>query len=205
MKLTEEQIKFIDNYLKNSGVEYIDIRYEMTDHVATAMEDKAGDFYEEFKSYMSLHKKELLNSNYKFSRVARNKAIRLLFANVFSIKGFFIIGCLIGLSVLGVNYMGIEKVTHVFYLINNILMIVIGGFYFYYNLIKKEKLWSVADKLIGTVSIIMYLMVIVFKVPQHIDNNFYLLLYYSFIVSFIIMAIITSRQLQKKYRLRYDN
>ena len=40
MSLSSENIKFIDNYLKNSEVIYYDIRMEMLDHVATAVERK---------------------------------------------------------------------------------------------------------------------------------------------------------------------
>ncbi len=62
MKLTTENIKFIDNYLKNSEVIYYDIRMEMLDHVATAVEEKMEaenlDFYDAFKSYMVVNKKE---------------------------------------------------------------------------------------------------------------------------------------------------
>ena len=54
--LTSQNIKFIDNYLKNSEVIYYDIRMEMLDHVATAVEQKMQtenlDFYDAFKSYM---------------------------------------------------------------------------------------------------------------------------------------------------------
>ena len=53
MKLTTENIQFIDNYLKNSEVIYYDIRVEMIDHVATAVEQKMEaenlDFYDAFK------------------------------------------------------------------------------------------------------------------------------------------------------------
>ncbi len=67
MKLTKENIQFIDNYLKNSDVIYYDIRMEMLDHVATAVEQKMEaenlDFYEAFKSYMVVNKKEILKGN----------------------------------------------------------------------------------------------------------------------------------------------
>jgi hypothetical protein len=66
MKLTAENIQFIDNYLKNSEVIYYDIRMEMLDHVATAVEQKMEaenlDFYDAFKSYMLVHKKEVLKN-----------------------------------------------------------------------------------------------------------------------------------------------
>lgn len=54
MRLSKENIQFIDNYLKNSGVSYFDIRMEMLDHVATAVEQKMTvenlDFYDAFKA-----------------------------------------------------------------------------------------------------------------------------------------------------------
>lgn len=67
MKLSKENIQFIDNYLKNSEVIYYDIRMEMLDHVATAVEQKMEaenlDFYDTFKNYMVIHKKELMKGN----------------------------------------------------------------------------------------------------------------------------------------------
>lgn len=67
MGLTKDNIKFIDNYLKNSEVIYYDIRMEMLDHVATAVEQKMEaenlDFYDAFKSYMVVNKKEILKGN----------------------------------------------------------------------------------------------------------------------------------------------
>ena len=69
MKLTKEYIQFIDNYLKNSEVIYYDIRMEMLDHVATAVEKKMQaedlDFYDAFKSYMVVNKKGLMEQNEK--------------------------------------------------------------------------------------------------------------------------------------------
>ena len=51
-KLTKENIRFIDTYLLNSSVYYKDIREEMIDHVATAVElrmaKESEDFYDAF-------------------------------------------------------------------------------------------------------------------------------------------------------------
>ncbi|WP_445713649.1 hypothetical protein [Flavobacterium sp.] len=67
MSLSSENIQFIDNYLKNSEVIYYDIRMEILDHVATAVEQKMEvenlDFYDAFKSYMVVNKKEILKGN----------------------------------------------------------------------------------------------------------------------------------------------
>lgn len=67
MKLSPQNIQFIDNYLKNSEVIYYDIRMEMLDHVSTAVEQKMEaenlDFYDAFKIYMVVNKKEILKEN----------------------------------------------------------------------------------------------------------------------------------------------
>lgn len=67
MKLSKENIQFIDTYLKNSNVIYIDIRFEMIDHIATAVEEKMEvenlDFYDAFKKYMIENKTELIINN----------------------------------------------------------------------------------------------------------------------------------------------
>src|SRR6478735_2572966 len=69
MKLDKEQIHFIDTYLQNSKVVYADVRIEMVDHIATAVEEKMDreqlDFYDAFKDFMVLHKTELLEKSEK--------------------------------------------------------------------------------------------------------------------------------------------
>lgn len=65
--LIPEEIRFIDNYLKNSGVNSLDIRLEMIDHVASAIEQdlerqKNLNFQTAFKSYMIRNKESLLKN-----------------------------------------------------------------------------------------------------------------------------------------------
>lgn len=67
MKLTKDNLKFIEKYLENSDVRYFDIRMELTDHIASAVEEKMQsenlDFYDAFKEYMIVKKKPLLKQN----------------------------------------------------------------------------------------------------------------------------------------------
>lgn len=67
MKLTNQELQFIDKYLENSDVKYLDIRMELTDHIASAVENKMQsenlDFYDAFKEYMVVNKKALLKRN----------------------------------------------------------------------------------------------------------------------------------------------
>ena len=67
MKLSKENIQSIDNYLKHEGFIYVDIRMEMVDHIANAVEGKMEveslNFYDAFKSYMISNKKEIMKQN----------------------------------------------------------------------------------------------------------------------------------------------
>lgn len=67
MKLTSEQIQFIDKYLLKSEIFFVDTRMELTDHIASAVEEKMQsenlDFYDAFKEYMVVNKKELLKQS----------------------------------------------------------------------------------------------------------------------------------------------
>lgn len=65
--LSNKEIQFIDTYLQNNQVVYVDIRSEMIDHIASAievrMEQNDMDFYNNFKEYMVVNKNEILKNN----------------------------------------------------------------------------------------------------------------------------------------------
>ncbi|MFC4738447.1 hypothetical protein ACFO3U_00415 [Flavobacterium ponti] len=67
MKITKQNIQFIDNYLKRNNVIYYDIRMEMLDHILNGIENEMKEknigFYDAFKIYMPVHKAEILKAN----------------------------------------------------------------------------------------------------------------------------------------------
>ncbi|MEJ6791698.1 MAG: hypothetical protein QNK89_02890 [Lacinutrix sp.] len=91
VKLTKEEIQFIDNYLDNSEVIYADIRLEITDHIASEIEaimetDKTAIFYDVFKSYMVENKANLLNENKKFVNAVTNQNWKLILKELINFK-----------------------------------------------------------------------------------------------------------------------
>jgi hypothetical protein len=62
MKITKQNIQFIDNYLKRNNVIYYDIRMEMLDHILNGIEneikEKNIEFYDAFKIYMHVPKRK---------------------------------------------------------------------------------------------------------------------------------------------------
>ncbi|PKB42589.1 hypothetical protein AX016_0757 [Cellulophaga sp. RHA19] len=83
MKLNKENIQFIDTYLKNSDIMFTDVRTEMVDHVATAvlekMEEETLTFYDAFKAYMVVYKKDLLKYNMQFKKTTDKIVLKSLF------------------------------------------------------------------------------------------------------------------------------
>ena len=87
MRLNKEEILFIDNYLSQAGMIYIDIRLEWVDHIATSIEaeldeEKSLVFYDVFKAFMVTHKKEILKT-YEDQLQKVSNAVLLRF-----VKGF---------------------------------------------------------------------------------------------------------------------
>ena len=110
MKLTKEEIQFIDNYLDNSEVIYADIRMEMVDHVASEIETRidAGDnrdFYYVFKDYIVEHKAQLLTDNKQFLKSADKKILKTFVKELKSpITALLFLGSCIGFYFLYQNY-----------------------------------------------------------------------------------------------------
>ena len=171
MKLTPNNIQFIDNYLKNSEVIYYDIRMEMLDHVATAVEQKMEaenlDFYDAFKSYMVVNKKEILKGNKFWSIYSKDTILNFL---KFLLHPIMI---LIGVSFY-FFYKNIE-VTNYFseeFTIRNLFFVIMIFLAFlqliYFHLILKQRFF-VLEKLGGLLNIIYYLQM--FLMNQHNDET----------------------------------
>lgn len=71
MQLTKEQIQKLNNFLEGIGIEFLDIRLEMLDHIATEIEQKVTDksaffkpngFQTPFLKYMLSRKTELIKT-----------------------------------------------------------------------------------------------------------------------------------------------
>ena len=93
-KLTKQDVQFIDTYLKNSGVEFIDVRLELLDHIASALEaqlnaDENLTFYEAFKNYMVIHKKVMLDDYEKKNANNLNELIIRFAKNFLQPEVFF--------------------------------------------------------------------------------------------------------------------
>jgi hypothetical protein len=195
MKLNQENIQFIDNYLKNSEVIYYDIRMEMLDHVATAVEQKMEaenlDFYDAFKSYMVVNKKEILKGN---------KEEGLHFREPLKKFGLFVIQPFQILLAIGVfflvyffsNIYGLNVYSNYLYLFIIITYLIFG--ISHYLLTKKKKFYYIDRNF----SIIFLLFQIANPLHKNANENLVTFVVFNSSLLFIFFAFLRFYYLEMK-------
>jgi len=206
MKLLKENIQSIDNYLKHQGFEYFDIRLEMVDHVANAVEEKMEveklNFYDAFKSYMISHKKEIMK---------RSKTDVWSLYSLHSIKQFLLFlinpyNVFLGLLLFfvikfgGVNEFFSEAFTFGnFFFVAILSLATFQAVYFYVYL--KERFFYI-EKLGGVLAIIYYLQLFIAPAFRS-STSPYVFTVFSYIlvayVLFFIKAVIKFNSFKKNY------
>jgi hypothetical protein len=203
-KLTTEEIEFIQNYLKNSGVEYIDTRAELVDHVASEIEDRlevrqTSNFYNEFKAYMLQHKKSLLKNIHKYrwaldKRILKQVVINLLHKNVIAIFALLV---LLGLVLIKATHISVEdlKLSYVIVTAGVIFLSVVYPIFWF----RKHKI-----SVINRAAILCYLMnYLLFQyIEKLVDENF---IYYSAFILVITWVNVSFAFTQLKYFNFYRN
>jgi hypothetical protein len=195
--LTPLELRTIDEYLEEAGVRYDDIRNEMVDHVATALESMDGDFKDNFNLYMINNKRELLASNRAFKKLARNKAFRILKRNFLRPQLWTVVLSLFTLSLISGNRDMEDMAAN----LQITLLVVSSALYLYfwfYKIISRNN-YSVINRLVTYI----YSGSIVFRADMLIDNKVALLLYYSFSITFFLFLMQSLWALNKTYKMQY--
>lgn len=194
MKLTEDEIKFINNYLKNSEVIYYDIRLEMIDHIATAVEQKMKDenlnFYDAFKDYMVLNKKEILKANHVWSMYSKDTILKFLkfLANPLMIILAFIFYFFFA-NIDVKNYFPNSFSINNFFLVSILIVAVFQILYFYVYL--KERFYTI-EKVGGLLALIYNAQIFFFngldkEAPSSITMTIFFYLLFAYIIYFAIV------------------
>jgi hypothetical protein len=158
MGLPKEELQFIDTYLENSGVDYIDVRLELTDHIATAIENELEKnnqltFYEVFKTYMITHKKNLIENSELQKAKLRDKIIMSFLKSFMSLEVLL----LIILSIILIKYFGFINYQEYFLKVNfGIFTVAILG---YYIMFYKTRKTSIGASLLSVVAICYYIII----------------------------------------------
>ena len=201
--ITKNKLLFIDHYLENSGVEYADIRAEMTDHVASALETQDGDFYENFKTYMLAHKQELLNNNKHFKRLATKRAFKVV--GKMLIKPWFLAlpSAVVYVSFYFARTMAVYDVSYYLELIYFAL--------FFLSLIPHlrsisgtKKKFSLASKIISAPGLVLYFLHNILK-PFRFDGNAWVsFVFFALMITIAAAIVVSVYSLNRKYRLQYQ-
>lgn len=205
MKLTNQDLQFIDNYLTNSGVFYLDIRMEMMDHVASAVEKKMQEedliFYDAFKDYMVANKKELMKNNREGIGYSDTKTFKEGFS--FLLKPWSLVSLPI---ILFLFYFWVDEINntnfHNYYLVFVILIALSWGLgiYIYKKIYLKGARFFVLEQS-GIFFVIIFQIMNPFLMNQEIlDTEIFWLygLFFYFMMNAMAFQIFNLKQHQKK-------
>ena len=205
--LTRENIVFIDTYLKNSEVNFADIRIEMVDHIASEIENvmQQGDkrtFYYIFKDYMVKNKKELLRQNTKFCRDSDINILKRIYKNIWSVFG---VSVFLSISLLFVVLSKLlTKDLYIVILKHAPLALFFMVFSWYWLfIVSKKKRFSSLERisfyfmLLGQL-LNVYLNTRLHKVIQT-SYEFYTLQLFVFLITFCLVIIMQTCLQYKKY------
>jgi hypothetical protein len=211
MKLTKEDIQFIDTYLENSDIVFADIRMEMVDHVAFGIEAQieAGDtrdFYEVFKDYMIENKARLLRDNKQFIKSADKKILTELLKELQNpITPLMFAAACVGFYQL---YRNLSFGTFKNYVSIVPLLGLIGFLLIYvvYSKLKQLRRFSSVERLAWPFFIVYQMSVIILNLSDRIKDEssiFWIIGGLSFALTLISLLIQVSLKLYKSYERRF--
>lgn len=212
MELTNEQIKRINDFLEGIGVEFLDIRFEMIDHIASEIEEKIEDktsFFENrrfqtpFIKYMLSRKSEFVKIYQKQEKKLTWFYLKTIFKDVS--KRFLKLQNLVLFSllsifcfVIGSNFM---KETIIFMGVLLLINLVFGTYQSSTFIRKREE--------IKIVRVYMALFSIIFMIPFSFlnfisvfyDVDYTITTMYVYLMSFIFSYSLNQSFLHKKQEI----
>lgn len=204
MELSKENIQFIDKFLQRNDVVYVDIRAEMIDHIATAVEERMKheevDFYDAFRVYVTENKRELFRMNkgiWWFSFQELKKYFRVLIRPT----SIIINVCLILFFILFRNqdfYLSFKENLPFYFLMAFLLVSVINIIYFW--IIRRERYFFIERNSI--VLMILYWINLLLLRPFNASRNLSDLLIIGFFCLCVTYVFYTIDQLKSFLKLR---
>lgn len=197
MSLTQDQLKFIDTYLKNSDIGFIDVRMEMVDHVASAVEKRmeadGQSFYNAFKVYMVAHKSPLIKDYERLGKKLQLTSFRRLWP---TLKKPWMLLLFMGVFLFLENYevLFIKEFPYVPFVWISLMLVVLV--YFISTFPKRKYRFSSLETLVWPLTMSCYILHIAFNFsrgnPMFYDAAPYLIngfvaFYTCFLVTFLII------------------
>lgn len=211
MKLTRENTRFIDTYLDNSNVVYADIRIEMTDHVASEIEDimQSGDnrdFYYVFKDYMVENKSRLLQNNKRFLKIADRKIAKALFKDMLTFRSLFLFIIALFILFAARDYLDFKSFKNILFGIPFFLLIAFGGYY--WVALKRYKMdrFSVVERISFPFIVIYHIFSFIMNTSRsnlETQNTIYLIIIVSLALTITLSLFNITHKLTKEYHQKF--
>lgn len=202
-KLTNEQIEKIDVALAKIGIAYADIRIELTDHIASELENKDGDFDRNLKTYILDNRKAIRKLNFKFMAMASRKAYRVLAGHLFGWRSLVLATTII------ISGYFLDKIIEREYL----SMILFYGYAIAscansfpqaIRAFKKKPSYSTASgfSIINLLS--FYPAIFMMSWQREMENALPMIAFYAAIITITLAMYRANRKLSEQIRLRYN-
>ena len=202
MTLTAEQIKKIDTALGKMGIACLDIRYELTDHVANVLEEKGGDFENELEAYLKTNKKSLKKMNRKMFFSAMGGTYKILGKTM--LKPYLLIGTMLlfGIMMLLKEVVSMEMLSR---LALFVYCLVMGytSYVFLFRTFMYRRSFSGGFGF-GILSLALLYLSIFMSGKQDYFNDTAVVLYFTIVIIGSIAMLITAEKQYKSYKFRYE-
>ena len=202
MKLTQDNIKSIDIALGKIGIAYLDIRYELTDHVATALEQKDGEFETELEVYIKENKKQLKKLNRKMFFAGFGKSYKELGQSL--LKPLPVVGSIsvFTIAMFMLPVVGQEVLIRILFLLF-LLFTGITTFSTLNRMFRYRKQYSGGIGYGFLVLAFLYLNVFMMGWQNYLPGAV-VVLYYAIVAVCSVVMMITAQKQYKRYKLRYE-
>jgi hypothetical protein len=205
MKLTEAQIALIDKALVKAGIRYVDVRMELTDHVAAILEQKDERFEHHLKGYILQHKKELKALNRKFIAIAMLNVYKQLFIRMLSPLFLLVTAIAFG-AVYVINTVFERAVTILvlFLIFTGICCLIksLSGFSMIDATFNRKNQYSYSFGFSFIYLLLFYPTLQVF-IHQDSLSDMMLMVYFTIAITFSFAMYTTVKKFNRKYKLQY--
>jgi len=203
MKLSQENITFIDTYLLKSDIRHLDVRSEMVDHVATqvelVMQKDSLSFYDAFKNYMVVHKKDLLDFNKKFIKKTDIIVLKKLGKEFLSP---IVLGSIV-ISFFALQFVVTPENKSIIAFLPIVVLLSLLAVYFVMSFRLKKQRFSGLERVGSLLTIFSQLLYPFFKSTRVIQNDNIFCGVLSLFIGLLIAYLLVLVQFYKKYTKRY--
>jgi hypothetical protein len=201
--ITTQQLALIDATLKMLGIGYVDTRFEMADHIATAIEELPGDFDERLRGYIVSHKKDLKRTNRQFMFIAFKKNVKLLLAESVKPWFFLMVAFIFSTAMILTAVLGRANVVLLLFLSFVVLNCITALPNARKALLDKDQYSAVLGFGILPAPLI-YISIGMLKWYEEMTSDALVMLCYTLLISFSVLILVTTKQVNKQYKLRYN-